>query len=90
MKVDEKFYSYEELERSVQRYGEETLQLFFFVKPIQCWLKNQTTEIIIDKEKMIYLNDLFKCIFKCIYHVKLFINITIFTLALLTVIDKKK
>ena len=71
MKVDDKFYTFKELEDSVKRYSQETLQCFVRrdTTTLDSWNSKQKKQFVIDekiKADIIYQ----KVIFKCIHHKK--------------------
>ena len=71
MKVNDKFFSYDELKDAISRYGKETLQCF--VKrdsvTIDSWCKKLTSPIIVDEKVKSDLKYQ-KVIFKCIHYKK--------------------
>ncbi len=71
MKVNDKFFSYDELKDAISRYGKGTLQCF--VKrdsvTIDSWCKKLTYPIIVDEKVKSDLKYQ-KVIFKCIHYKK--------------------
>ena len=71
MKVDDKFYSFKELEDAVKSYGQKTLQCFVKrdTTSLDAWNSKQKKKVVIDEKVKVDIMYQ-KVIFKRIHHKK--------------------